>query len=81
MLKEKKIQHISEFSNYKELFRFKKDRSPHSVVFLTNDPQGWFINCVEYKTKSGMVSDNSIIIAKDLDNWIEWHRNLGWKDL
>jgi hypothetical protein len=76
--KDKVIQNISEFSAYKELLRMKKERSPHSILFCTEDPEGWFINCVEYRTKSGVVMHDSFIIEKDMPGWISWHKNLGW---
>jgi len=79
--KEKITQNISEFAEYKELGRMKKPRSPHTTVFLTNDPEKWFINCIKYKTKSGIVAHNDYIIAKDMPAWIVWHKNLGWDTL
>jgi len=77
--KPKEIQNISEFSSYKELLRMKKKKSPHSLLFCTEDPEGWFINCVEYRTKSGVVMHDSLIIEKDMPSWITWHENMGWE--
>jgi hypothetical protein len=77
----KNLQNISEFASYKELARFKKKRSPHSVVFVTEDPEGWFIHCVEYKTKSGEVMYDDYIIEKDMNDWLTWHKNLGWEEV
>jgi len=77
--KPKEIQNISEFSSYKELQRMKKKRSPHSILFCTNDPEGWFIDCVEYKTKSGVVMHDDYIIETDYLSWVKWHENLGWE--
>lgn len=75
----KKTGHISEYSKYKELSRFKKSRSPHSLVFMTDDPEEWFINCIEYRTKNGMVVHDSLIIASDMEQWIGWHEGMGWE--
>lgn len=75
----KKIEHnISEFSSFKILSTWKKAKSPHTVVFVTNDPEGWFINCVEYRTKSGVVIHDDFIIEGDLEDWYKWHEGLGW---
>ena len=75
----RKTGHISEYSRYKELSRFKKPRSPHTLVFMTEDPEEWFIYCIEYRTKSGEVVHDSLIIAADLDQWIGWHEGMGWE--
>ena len=75
----KEIKNISDFSAYKELLRFKKERSPHTLVFLTNDPEEWFIDVIHYRTKSGVVTRDDYIIDKDKSNWIKWHEEMGWK--
>jgi len=80
MAKKKEVKNISGFSAYKEIMRMKKKKSPHSVIFCTNDPDGWFINCVEYRTKSGVVMHDDCIIKKDLQEWIGWHKNIGWEE-
>lgn len=77
----KKEAHISEYSKYKELSRYKKFRSPHTLVFMTNDPEEWFINCIEYRTKSGIVVHDSLIIASDFKQWSEWHQRMGWEKI
>ena len=78
--KEKERKNISEFSAYKVLGRMKKKRSPHSILICTEDPEEWFIDFVEYRTKSGVVMHDDFIIAKDLPGWISWHKNLGWEE-
>jgi len=79
--KEKETQDISEFAGYKELLRMKKPRSPHSILFCTEDPEEWFVNCVEYKSKSGKVVHDDFIIMKDMPGWVSWHKNLGWNEV
>jgi len=66
--KKKVDVHIDAFSKYKVLKEYKKARSPITVLFCTKDlPDEWLIDVVEYKTKSGIISDNYMIIAKQLD--------------
>ena len=79
--KVKEIQNISEFADYKKLAKMKKKRSPHTVEFLCNDPEGWFIDCVEYRTKSGVVMHDDCINEKDMPSWITWHNNMGWEEV
>ena len=81
MAKKKETKNISEFSAYKELGRMKKKRSPHSILICTEDPEGWFIDFVEYRTKSGVVVHDDFIIEKDLPGWISWHKSLGWEEV
>ena len=53
----------------------------HSIYFMTDDPEEWFINCIEYRTKSGIVVHDSLIIAADLKQWVEWHQRMGWEKI
>jgi len=76
----KEIKNISDFSAYKKLLRFEKERSPHTLVFLTNDPEEWFINVIHYRTKSGVITRDDYIIAKDIPDWIKWYEGMGWKE-
>ncbi|MFW6310795.1 MAG: hypothetical protein ACOC1K_01015 [Nanoarchaeota archaeon] len=75
----KKRNYPKDFENYKVLKLLKKKRSPLKTVFATNDPEGWFINVITYKNKSGEVSDVETIIEKDLKDWYEWHERMGWE--
>lgn len=79
--KDKVIQNISEFSAYKELLRMKKKRSPHSVLFCIEEKEDWFINCIEYRTKSGVIIHDDCINVKSMPGWISWHKNLGWEEV
>ena len=80
--KKVKVEHnIEEFAEFKELLRMKKPRSPHRVLFCTDDPEGWFIQCVEYKNKSGKVVHDDCINKNSMPGWVSWHKNLGWEEL
>jgi len=80
--KPKEIQNVSDFVEFKELLRMKKPRSPHSILFCTDDfPDEWFIQCVEYRSKSGVVVHDDCINSKDMPQWVSWHENMGWKKL
>ena len=69
----------SEKESYKVLKKFTKPRSPRTRLFLCNDPDGWFIDVLELKTKTGEVTDNEgWITEKDLEQWCDWHANMGW---
>jgi len=76
----KKTKNISDYKGYKEIYRLNKYKSPYRLVFVTNDPEKWFINCIEYRIKNGEIKNDSLIIASDLEDWIKWHEGMGWKN-
>lgn len=71
---------ISQYKKHKLIARLKKTRSPHEILFSTSDPDGWFIDVIWYKKKTGEISDKSLIIKKDLDIWMRFQKSLGWEE-
>jgi len=69
---------IKYYKNYKKIALYEKPKSPYQILFTTNDPEGWFIEVIHYKKKSGEISDISHIIEKDLSKWMEWKETNGW---
>lgn len=70
---------IDNFKKHKVLYKLSKSRSPNSVMICTDDiPDEWLIDVVEYRTKSGVVTGLSTIIAKDLQRKIDWYVDNGW---
>ena len=77
--KKEKVLKLSDFSSYKKILELHKERSPHTMLVCTNDfPDEWFITILEYKTKSQIVTNESLIIEKDLESWLEWYQKSGW---
>lgn len=75
----KKLEKLSNYSSYKKILELKKTRSPNTVLVCTDDiPDEWFITIVEYKTKSQVVSNSSMIIQKDLEDRLQWYYKNGW---
>lgn len=71
----------ADFSKYKVVKKFNKPRSPRTRLFVTNDPDKWFIDVIEIKTKTGEVTDEEgWIIEKDLNDWTVWYNRLGWEE-
>lgn len=62
-----KIENISDYSSYKVLHQFTKKRSPRSVMIVTDHNDDWFVYVLEYKTKTGEITYNSMIIKPDLE--------------
>lgn len=81
--KKKKVTkyYPQDFKGYKVIKEFKKPRSPRTRLFLTNDPDKWFIDVIEIKTKTGEVTDEEgWIIERDVKGWSDWYNRLGWKE-
>jgi len=77
--KEKKELKLSHFSSYKPILKLCKPHSPNSVLVCTDDlPDEWFITFVEYRTKSLVVTGESMIIKKDLQDKLDWYYKNGW---
>ena len=79
MKKKTKTRYVSEFDNFKKVAELKKKRSPNTILFCTEDD--WLIEVVEYKTKSGVISDNYMITEAELDNYIQFCGKDGFTDL
>ena len=71
--KEKEIHHISEYDSYVKICELGKKRSPITILFCTNDlPDKWLIDVVEYKTKSGVITDTYMITDSDMGSHIKF---------
>ena len=71
--KKKVTENISDYDNYKKICELKKDRSPITILFCTDDlPDEWLIDVVEYRTKSGVVSETYMISSKEMPGYIDF---------
>jgi hypothetical protein len=71
-------RNISDFKNFKKLYRFTKPRSPLCIELMIDAVDGWFINIVKYKKKTGEVTDNFNILEKEIDMWVIKYKEAGW---
>jgi len=62
-------ENIKDYSDCKILYTLLKPHSPHTIVFVEDRVDPWFVHVITYKTKSGIVSDTSMIIAADIKTW------------
>jgi len=70
-----------DFPNFKIIKKFRKHRSPRTRLFACGDPDGWFIDVLEIKTKTGEVTDEEgWITEKQVEGWTSWYKNLGWEE-
>jgi hypothetical protein len=67
--KEKKeiTENIKSFNNHKQLYLLTKTHSPQTTVFVEDMNDDWFVYVLTYRTKSGVITDKSMIIKSDCD--------------
>jgi hypothetical protein len=62
----------------KILHKFEKPRSKTFCIMEEDTEDPWFVYVKKIENKSGKVSDSSMIIAKDVEDWIEALEKSGW---
>jgi hypothetical protein len=65
-VKEKSTENIKDFMDNKILYTLSKPHSPQTIVFVEDKEDPWFVYVKTYKTKSGIITDSSQIIASDV---------------
>jgi len=78
-VKEKSTENISDYSDYKVIHRFSKDHSPNSVVIVQDKGDDWFYYVITYRTKTGIITDSSMIIGSDLETWVRSVERMGYQ--
>jgi hypothetical protein len=74
-----KAENISDYSEYKVLAEVRKPNARTSIIFVCNDPDGWSIDKLNYKIKSGEITLNEGVNAKDFPDFIQWYITLGYE--
>ena len=69
-VKEKITENIKDYSDYKVIHTFVKQHSPNSIVIVQDKNDDWFYYVITYRTKTGIITDSSMIIGSDLESWI-----------
>ena len=64
---------VVKYDSYKKLCELKKPHSPITILFCTEDfPDEWLIDVVEYRTKTGIITEEYMITSKELDGYIQF---------
>lgn len=73
------MKNISEFgTEYKRLAIMSKRKSPHRILLLTNDPDVWLLDMVEYVHVTGEITENVGYLIKDVPYLIELRKRQGY---
>ena len=75
----KNTKNIKEYSDYVVLKSFSKKHSPNSVIIVEDNDDSWFHLVLTYRTKTGVITDTSIIIKPDLEVWIRHVQRMGYE--
>jgi hypothetical protein len=55
-----------------------KVRSPHTIIFYEDPHDDYFIHVAQVRTKTGDITDESLIIRPDLETWIRHYNRIGF---
>jgi len=55
-----------------------KRKSPHRILLLTNDPDIWLLDMVEYVHVTGEIVENVGYLSKDIPKLIELRQRQGY---
>jgi hypothetical protein len=73
------VENIADYADYKVLAHLTKPRALIAIKFVTNDPDGWTIDKIHYKIKSGEITINEGVNAKSLEGWIDYLMSKGFE--
>jgi len=77
-VKEKTTENIKDFVNNKVLYTLSKPHSPQTIVFVEDEKDPWFVYVKTYRTKSGVITNSSQIIASDVKTRLTHLKTVGY---
>jgi N-acetylmuramoyl-L-alanine amidase CwlA len=57
---------------------FKKPRAKTTIIFKPDKDDDWFIDVIQFETKSGKETSRSLIIGSDVEQWKRLFVSEGW---
>jgi hypothetical protein len=61
------------------LYVLNKKRSPDVVEYIVDEDDDWFIYVTTKRRKTGEITHVSMIIRKDMPNWLSYAQSQGWE--
>jgi len=71
-------RHREGLEGAKRLYLLKKHRSPHTVEFIEDPDDSWFVYVAKIKNTTKKFESFTMIIAKDVENFLDSHVRDGW---
>ena len=56
----------------------KKPKARTAILFRADKEDDWFVDVIHFELKSGKQTSKSIIIQKDVDQWLGGFTQKGW---
>ncbi|MFA5154041.1 MAG: hypothetical protein WC554_15935 [Clostridia bacterium] len=76
--KEKVKENIKDYSHFKTLFIMTKLKSIFTVIFCFNPEDDYIVYVIRYRTKSGMISESSVVLQPDIPRWTRIYEEEGF---
>jgi hypothetical protein len=67
-----------ELQDAKRLFILKKKGSPHTLEYIEDPEDDWFVYVVKIRNTSKKFESCSMIIQKDIETWMNVSLQEGW---
>ena len=61
------------------LYVLNKKRAHDTIEYIVDEDDDWFIYVTTKSRKNGEIKSVSMIIRKDMPNWLETAESLGWE--
>lgn len=72
-------ENIKDYKNHKVLYQLTKTKALHNIIFVEDKNDDWFVYVLEYKKKSGEITDNSMILQSDCLTRLEHLKCCGYE--
>ncbi len=56
----------------------KKPKARTAILFRPDRQDDWFVDVIHFEIKSGKQTSKSLIIQKDVEDWLGMYENQGW---
>jgi hypothetical protein len=56
-----------------------KTRSKYDISFVLEASEPFFSRIIKIEKSTGKILKNSMIVTKDVQEWVEWLLRSGWK--
>jgi len=73
------LPELKEYSTHKKLVTASKNKCNYKIIICTNDPDEWLLDWLHVQKKTGKLTYDSMIIAKDLPYRLKQLRKRGYK--
>lgn len=72
-------ENIKDYNRHKVLYELTKNKALHNIMFVEDKNDDWFVYVLEYKKKSGEITDNSMILQSDCPTRLEHLKCCGYE--